>query len=340
MTIFSKQRLGIDLGTAQTLIYLEKKGIVLREPTVLARNKDTEEILAFGKEAEELRGRTSETIELVYPIQNGVIHSFTLTKQLLNHFMKQAAIRRIGRPEVVICAPSHVSKVERKALVDAIRELGFHRAMIVDEPFAAAIGAGLAIDAPIGRMIVDIGGGTTDIATISYGEIIDNTTLSLGGNHMNHVISSYIRKEMGMLIGIRTAETLKIKLGNAFLNAEDQVQYLSIAGRDLAKGVPVKKDVKDSLVAKALSEVIDQIVTAIKEILSVTPPELAADILSEGIYLCGGGSLLPRLCERLSNDIGLPVQLVDAPLDVVAIGAGNLLKKMSIYSRREERKLR
>lgn len=340
MTIFSKQRLGIDLGTTQTIIYLGKKGIVLREPTVIAKNIESGELVAFGKEASLLQGRTSDKIELIYPIQNGVIHNFTLTKQLLAYFVKKVAVHRFGRPEVVICAPSHITKVERKAVVDAVRDLGVHRAMIVDEPFAASIGANLAIDQARGRLIVDIGGGTTDIALISFGEIIESQTLGLGGNYLNQVISQYIRQEFKTIIGDQTAEKIKIELGNAFMSSKDIERTMLVSGRDLVTGVPREIKVTESLVADALSEVIQEIVTGIKDVLSVTGPELSADILSDGIYLSGGGALIRRLPDRLSQELGLKCQIVDNPLDVVAIGAGRLFDKMQVYSRREEKKNR
>ncbi|UPQ85353.1 rod shape-determining protein [Ignavigranum ruoffiae] len=337
MSIFSKQRMGIDLGTAQTIIYLENKGIVLREPTVLARKTDNQEIVAFGKEAQDLLGRTSDKIELVHPIQNGTIHSFSLTKELLAYFIKKMAIRRIGRPEVVIGAPGQISKVERKALVDALRELGVHRAMIVDETFAAALGANLAIYEPRGHMIVDIGAGTTDIASISYGEIIANQTLMVAGQQMNDNIISYIRERTNVLIGQQTAERIKQELGNAYYQNQEIEQTMIISGQGLASGIPTEIEVRESLIASALDEIIHQVVLAMKEVLSHTPPELSADIFAEGIYLCGGGALLNRLPERLQTEIGVPVNLVDNPLDVVAIGAGELVKRIHDYASLAER---
>lgn len=337
VSIFSKQRMGIDLGTAQTIIYLENKGIVLREPTVLAQDVESQNNLAFGKEAQDLLGRTSDKIELIYPIQHGTIHSFTLTKDLLAYFIKKMAVRRIGRPEVVIGAPSNISKIERKALIDAVRELGVHRAMIVDETFAAALGADLDIYQPKGHMIVDIGAGTTDIASISYGETIANATLTVAGHQMNENIISYIRERLHLVIGQQTAERIKREIGNAhFLNHETEAT-MTISGQDLASGVPKEVQVGESLVAEALDEVIMPMVQAMKEVLSQTPPELSADIYSEGVYLCGGGALLNRLPERLQAEIGVPMNLIDNPLDVVAIGAGRLVKKIHDYASLAER---
>lgn len=336
MSIFKKQRLGIDFGTANTVIYLEGKGIVLREPTMIARDIKTKALIAFGKEAKSLVGKTSENIEMIYPIQKGVIHHFDLSKQLLTYFIKKASVKSIGRPEVVIATPSNISKVERKAFIDAIRELGVNRAMIAEAPFAAAIGADIHFFAPLGRLIVDIGGGTTDIATLSYGEIVDQAMIPIGTQHMNQMIMTHIREQLGMMIGPQTAEQIKNNIGNAAFNHQDLNETMTVKGQDIATRTPVEKEVSESLVAQALNEVIDQITLKIREVLSVTPPELAADILSHGMSLCGGGALLKRLGERLSQDVGVPVHIVQTPMDVVAIGAGRLLDQMQHYAKQVE----
>ena len=336
MSIFKKQRLGIDLGTANTVMYLEGKGIVLREPTMIARDMKTKALIAFGKEAKDLLGKTSENIEIIYPIQKGVIHHFDLTKQLLTYFIKKVSVKAIGRPEVVIAAPSNISKVERKAFIDAIRELGVHRAMIAEAPFAAAIGANIHFFAPLGRLMVDIGGGTTDIATLSYGEIVDKGMIPVGTQQMNQMIMTYVREHLGMIIGPQTAEDLKNQIGNAAYDPNEMNESVSVKGIDIATRAPIEKTVPEELVAQALNEVIEHITMKIREVLSVTPPELAADILSHGMSLCGGGALLKRLPERIQQDVGVPVNIVSNPMDVVAIGAGQLLDQMQHYSKQIE----
>lgn len=340
MNIFGKQRLGIDLGSANTIIYIANKGIALREPSIVALDKNTQEIVAFGKEASKLVGRTSDNYETIYPIRNGVIANFTLTKQMLAHFINQALNRSFGKPEVVICAPSKISKVERKAIIDAIRDLGINRAMIIEEPFAAAVGADLEIEEARGKMVVDIGGGTTDIATISYGEIIQSLTLTAAGSSMNEAIQAHVRQAYQLIIGDYTAETLKIVIGNADYAKEDLSDKLMVKGRSITMGVPGEANVESEVIAHAIDEIINQIINAIKQVLEQTPPELSADIMETGIVLTGGGALLKRLPERLEREIGLPVRLADKPIDAVAIGAGLLLNEMNRRSEIIEKKSR
>lgn len=340
MGLFSKQRLGIDLGTANTIIYIDNKGIALREPSIVARNKQTGEIVAYGKEAAKLVGRTSDTYETIRPMRDGVIADFSLTKQMLSHFIKQAIHRSVSKPEVVICVPSSISKVERRAVVDAIKDLGISRAMIIEEPFAAAVGANLAINEPRGKMVVDIGGGTTDIATISYGEIVQGTTSRAGGSLMNETIMTYVRNHYQLAVGDYTAETIKIVLGNAQFTDQDKNDKLKVRGRNIATGVPDEAYIEAKIVAEAVDEVIQLIVTSIKQVLEKTPPELSADIIENGIVLTGGGSLLKRLPERLDAEIGIPVHLSNVPLDCVAIGAGKMLKQLDIQSKIAEKKAR
>lgn len=340
MAFFTKQGLGIDLGSSNTVIYLDKKGIALREPSIVAKNLKSGEIEAYGKSADDLLGRTSDSYELISPIRNGVIHHFTLTKQFLAYLMKKVSLGGFGQPDVVICAPSNISKVERRALINAVKELGVHRAMIVDEPFAAAVGAGLDIYQPLGRMIIDIGGGTTDIATLSYGEVIANTTLAYAGDQMDEVIMSYVRSAYNMVIGKKTAEQLKQGLGNANFLAEEVENTQRVTGQDLATGVPMEREIGEAFIAHALDEVIQEMIEGVRTVLAMTPPELAADILSEGIYLSGGGALIKRLPERITKETGIPARLVDNPLDVVAIGAGRLITEMQRYLRRAERNSR
>lgn len=326
--LWRKQRLGVDLGTANTIIYIENKGIALREPSIVAVDIETQEVVAFGKEAELLAGRTSEKYETIRPMQSGVIANFQLTKQMLSHFIKQAVHRSIVRPELVICVPSNITKLERRAVIDAIKELGINRAMIIDEPFAAAMGANLDISQAKGRMVVDIGGGTTDVASISYGEIVNDYTSPSAGNEMNEAIQSMVREQYQLAISFSASENLKISIGSAKYSEEDKADTLVVRGRNIASGLPDEKAISAKDVAQALDRVILNIVNAIRQVLEVTKPELSADIMETGIILTGGSSLLKRLPERLHDEITIPVHLANTPMDCVALGAGKMLKEM------------
>ena len=332
MALFGKQRLGIDLGTANTIIYIENKGIALREPSIIAINSETKEVVAYGKEAAALVGRTSDKYETIHPIQDGVIADFSLTKQLLAFFIKKALHRSLSKPEVVISVPSNISKVERRAVVDALKDLGIGRAMIIDESFSAAVGANLPIYEPRGHLLVDIGAGTTNIALISYGEVVKSLTSRAAGNAMNQAIKELVRTHYHLVIGDQAAEDLKLSIGNAAYADYDKEDTLVVKGRNSGTGLPV--------VAQGLDEVIRQIATGIRQVLEVTPPELAADISENGIVLTGGAALLKRLPERLHDSVGVPVHLSQQPIDSVAIGAGKMLKTMTDQAKEKERNAR
>lgn len=338
--IFGKQQLGIDLGTANTIIYLAKKGIALQQPSIVALDKATGKVVAFGKDASRLVGRTSDRYETVHPIRNGVIADFSLTKKMLAYFISEALNRSISRPEVVICAPSKISKVERKAIIDAIKSLGINRAMIVEEPFVAALGAGLAVEEARGKMVVDVGGGTTDIATLSFGEIVNSLTLTAASNAMNDEIASQVRIDHQLLIGSYTAETLKIVIGDALVEKSDPDDHLIVKGRHAVSGIPSEAKVSTRTVAKALDSVINQILLGIKQILEVTPPELSADIMETGIVLTGGGSLLKHLPDRLEKELSVSVRRANLPIDCVATGAGMMFDELNRRSILIERNLR
>lgn len=342
MGLFSKQRLGIDLGTANTIIYIENKGIALREPTLVALSEKTGEAVAFGHEAAALLGRTSDSYKMIYPIQDGVIANFTVTKQLLAYFITKVVKRSFSKPEVVICVPSHISKVEHRAVIDALRELGITRAMIIDEPYAAALGSNLPIQEPKGRMIIDIGGGTTDVAILSYGEIVTSAMIRHGGNRMNQVIKDAIRDYHKASIGEATVEEVKQKIGVALYSPKEdnESDSMLVKGSNIASGIPTEIKITTRFVARALNEVIEEIIRTIQQVLEQTPPELAADLIDNGIVLTGGGSLLRRLPERIQSDIGLPVTLAQTPMDCVAIGAGKTLKQMSIKAKLAEKNSR
>lgn len=335
--MFGRQRIGIDLGTVNTIIGLDRKGIALREPSVVAIHKDNQEIIAYGREALALRGKISENYKIISPLKDGVIANYSLTTQMLSHYIKQALRRSFSKPDLVICVPSNISKLEKKAVMDAVKELGIRRAMIVEEAFAAAIGAGLDINKAKGRLICDIGGGTTDIATISYGEIVENHTSRVGGNRMNEAIQGVVREEHDLAISREAAEHLKIKIGNAYIAEKDIIDSMEISGSDIATGIPRKQEISAKTVKIALDEMIDQILLAIKSVLEVTQPELAVDILENGIVLTGGGALLRNLPQRLEKELKVPVQLSDTPIDCVALGAMKLIDIMQAESKIHER---
>lgn len=337
MVLFGKQQLGIDLGTATTVIYIARKGIALRQPSLVAVDRQTKEVVAYGKEASKLVGRTSDRYETIYPLRHGVIANFTLTKKMLQHFISQALNHAGARPEVVISAPSQISKVERKALIDAIKSLGINRAMIVEEPFLAGLGANLAIEEARGKMVVDVGGGTTDIATLSYGEMVHSMTLVAAGNAMNDEIQSFVREDYQLIIGSYTAETLKIVLGDALLDNQDE-DHLLVRGRHGVSGIPSQARVSSRTIARALDVVIAQILVGIKQILEVTPPELSADIMETGITLTGGGTLLRHFPERLEKELKVPVHRANLPIDCVAMGAGRMFDELNRQSAAIEQK--
>ncbi|MGX7109293.1 rod shape-determining protein [Facklamia miroungae] len=339
MGIFGKQQIGIDLGTSTTIVYIARKGIALHQPSIVAIDKESNEIVAYGKEASKLVGRTSDRYEMIYPIRNGVIANFSMTKKMLGYFITQALNTSLSKPEVVISAPSQISKVERKAIIDAIKSLGINRAMIVEEAFVAALGADMAIEEARGKMIVDIGGGTTDIATLSYGEIVDSLTLSAASNNMNDEIQSQVRQEHDLMIGNYTAETLKIVIGEALFDPNEE-DHLVVKGRHVVTGVPSEAKISSKTVAKAVDIVINQIIMGMKQVLELTPPELSADIMETGIVLTGGGSLLKHLPDRIQKEIGVPVRRANLPIDCVAMGAGRMFDELDRQSVVIERSLR
>ncbi|MCW6674403.1 rod shape-determining protein [Aerococcaceae bacterium NML160702] len=337
---FKQQRLGIDLGSATTVICIENKGIALREPSIVALNQETAEIVAFGKEAEALVGRTSDTYQIVYPIQGSVIVNFSLAQKMLAHFIKQALHQAKAKPEVVLSVPSSISKLERRAVVDMLKSLGIHRAMIVEETFVTAIGADLDIAAPHGHLVMNIGAGTTDIAIISYGSMIDSITTQAAGNEINRMIIDKVREHYHIKISNDIAEQLKLTIGNAKYTHHDASDQMKVTGLHVVSGVPEDKTIHARIIAEAINEVIRHIVFATKRLLSEVPPEIAADIAEGGIVLAGGTALLKRIAERLHDEIGIPVHIVQSPLDCVAIGSVKMLKEMDSKSKLIEKKSR
>ena len=325
------KNIGIDLGTANTLVYMEGKGIVLREPSVVAKNTQTGEVIAVGSEAKEMIGRTPGTIVAIRPMKDGVIADYDTTAAMLKYFMEKTVGN--SKPSVMVCVPSGVTEVEKRAVIDAARVAGAREAFVIEEPFAAAIGAGLPDMDPTGSMVVDIGGGTTDVATISLGGIVSSTSIRQAGDKFNNAIINYIHSNFNLLIGERTAEDIKIQIGSASVEKAKEIESMNIRGRDLVTGLPKSIDVEAVDIAKAIQDVVQDIIVAIKETLEQTSPEIAADVIDHGIVLTGGGALLKNLPEVISEATKVPVFIAQDPLDCVAIGTGESLKNIEVMRR-------
>lgn len=331
------QDLGIDLGTVNTLVSVRGKGIVIREPSVVAIHKKTRQVLAIGVEAKRMIGRTPAVIEAVRPLRDGVISDFDTTEAMLRHFIQkvhQKPGRRlplIPRPRVVIGIPSGVTEVERRAVQDAAISAGAREAYLIEEPMADAIGANLKIEDPEGNMVVDIGGGTTEIAVISLGGIVLNRSLRVAGDEMDQDIINYMRMRYGLLIGERTAEDIKIELGSALPLAREKDTI--VRGRELASGLPKSIKVSSNEVREALAQTVNEIIAAVHEVLEETPPELLADILERGITLTGGGALIRGLDKRLSDETKMPVWVADDPLTTVVRGCTKVLDDLDLLSK-------
>ena len=325
------KNIGIDLGTANTLVYMEGKGIVLREPSVVAKNTQTGEVIAVGSEAKEMIGRTPGSIVAIRPMKDGVIADYDTTAAMLKYFMEKTVGN--SKPSVMVCVPSGVTEVENRAVIDAARVAGAREAFVIEEPFAAAIGAGLPVMDPTGSMVVDIGGGTTDVATISLGGIVSSTSIRQAGDKFNNAIINYVHSNFNLLIGERTAEDIKIQIGSASVEKAKEIESMNIRGRDLVTGLPKSVDIEAVDVAKAIQDVVQDIIVAIKETLEQTSPEIAADVIDHGIVLTGGGALLKNLPEVISEATKVPVFIAQDPLDCVAIGTGESLKNIEVMRR-------
>lgn len=325
------KNIGIDLGTANTLVYIEGKGIVLREPSVVAKNTQTGEIISVGSDANEMIGRTPGSIKAIRPMKDGVIADYDTTAAMLKYFIEKTVGN--SKPSAMICVPSGVTEVEKRAVIDAARVAGAREAYVIEEPFAAAIGAGLPVMDPTGSMVVDIGGGTTDVATISLGGIVSSRSTIMAGDKFNAAIAAYIHQNFNLLIGERTAEAIKIQIGSASVEKAKDIESMSIRGRDLITGLPKSMDIDAVDVAKSIQEVVQSIIAAIKETLEETSPEIAADVIDHGIVLTGGGALLKNLQEVISEATKVPVFIAQDPLDCVAIGTGESLKNIEVMRR-------
>ncbi|HEV7667324.1 MAG TPA: rod shape-determining protein [Thermoanaerobaculia bacterium] len=325
---FSKD-LAIDLGTANTLIYAQGQGIVVREPSVVVINKLTNRIEAVGAEAKEMLGRTPGNIESIRPMKDGVIADFEVTERMLEHFIKKAHGRKMYvHPRIVIGVPSEITQVEKRAVRDSAMRAGASEVFLVEQAMMAAIGAGLPITEPSGNMIVDIGGGTTDVAVISLAGIVYSRSVRVAGNEMDLGIIQYLKRKYNLLIGERTAEQIKIEIGSAYPLKEEI--RMEIKGRDLVEGVPKTLTISDEEIREALAEPVAAIVEAVRMALERTPPELSADIMDKGIVLSGGGALLRALDQRLRDETGLPVLLAEDPLCSVVLGTGRVLQDIDL----------
>ncbi len=326
MRVFSRD-IGIDLGTANTLVHVKGKGIVVREPSVVAINKNSRTILAVGDDAKSMIGRTPGDIVAIRPMKDGVIADFDITQSMLQHFIKRAITGGFfSKPRVVICVPSGVTEVEKRAVEEATLSAGAKEAYLIEEPMAAAIGANLPVEEPCGSMIVDIGGGTSEVAVISLGGVVTSKSLRIAGDEFDEAIVHYVKKEYSLMVGERSAEQIKVTIGAAYPKPKEE--YMDIRGRDLITGLPKNITISSSEITEALKEPINSIIDAIKLTLEKTPPELASDIIDKGIMLAGGGALLSGLDKLIKEETGMPVTIAEEPLDCVAIGTGRVLEEI------------
>ncbi len=335
MFSFSKD-VAIDLGTANTLVAVKGKGIVMREPSVVAIDAQTESVIAVGKEAKEMIGRTPDSIIAVRPLKDGVIADFDITSAMLKNFIKKSVKPGLfSKPRIIICMPSGVTEVERNAVEDAAYQAGGKQVELVEEPMAAAVGAGLPVDQPVGSLVVDIGGGTSEVAVISLGDIVTSCSVRVAGDKFDKAIIDYIKKEYSLIIGERTAEAVKIQIGSAFPYQDEG--SVVVKGRNMADGLPKDITVTAEEVRDALAEPLMTVVEAIKSTLEKTPPELSADIIDSGIMLTGGGALLRGIDMLVMQQTGMPVHIAERPLECVAIGAGKRLG-FTVEDRRSPRR--
>ncbi|MEW2354364.1 MULTISPECIES: rod shape-determining protein [Thermomonosporaceae] len=323
---FLGRDMAVDLGTANTLVYVRGRGIVLNEPSVVAINTNTGKIVAVGIEAKRMIGRTPGNIVAVRPLKDGVIADFDVTERMLRYFIQKVHKRRhFAKPRIVVAVPSGITGVEQRAVKEAGYQAGARRVYIIEEPMAAAIGAGLPVYEPTGNMVVDIGGGTTEVAIISLGGIVTSQSVRVGGDELDQAVISFSKKEYSLMLGERTAEEIKMAIGSAF-PAGDEEPHAEIRGRDLVSGLPKTVVISAEEVRRAIEEPVNAIVDAVKTTLDKCPPELSGDIMDRGIALTGGGALLKNLDERLREETGMPIHLVDNPLDSVVLGTGKCVE--------------
>ena len=327
MKAFGKD-LGIDLGTANTLVYVKGKGIVVREPSVIAVNKYTNEILAVGDEAKLMLGRTPGNIIAIRPMKDGVIADYTYTQHMLKYFIQKACGNKsFIKPKIIVCIPSCITEVEKRAIEDSVMQAGAKEAYLIEEPMAASMGAGLAVEEPIGTMVVDIGGGTSEVAVISLGGIVTSVSLRVAGDYFDNSIVQYIKRTQNIMIGDRTAEQIKIQIGSAYPMGEEKA--MEINGRHMLTGLPKKIVITSEQIREALTEPIMMIVDCIKNTLEKTPPELAADIMERGIMITGGGAMLRGLDTLITEETGIKANIAENPLDCVTLGTAHVLDEIN-----------
>lgn len=330
--MFSKD-VGIDLGTANVLIYLKGKGVILNEPSVVAIDRNTKKILAVGEEARQMIGRTPENIVAIRPLKDGVIHDFDITEAMLKYFIQKLKLRGfMSKPRVLVCCPSNITPVEQKAIRDAVIRAGGGEVYLEEEPKVAAIGAGMDIFQPSGNMVIDIGGGTTDVAVLSMGEVVTAQSLRVAGDQFDQDIAAYIKKKYKLLVGERTAESLKMSIGSMIL--ADKNDTMDIRGRDMVTGLPKVISFTSEELLEAISDSIEMIIKAAKNVLEKTPPELSADIIDRGIMLTGGGALISGLDRRLTEELLVPVYVAENPMDCVVLGTGMILDNLNNISKK------
>ncbi len=329
--MFNK-KIGIDLGTTNILVYLPKKGVVINEPSVIAVSIDDNRILAVGKKAKEMMGKTPDGIAAIRPMKDGVIADYRITEAMLRYFINEAGGKiRFFQPEVLISAPAGITSTERRAIIDASSQAGARNTYIAKEPILAAIGAGIPINTPSGNMIIDIGGGTAEIAIISLGGVVASSSVKIGGDKLDKAIIDYIKKKHSLAIGGRVAEFIKISIGNALPQEEEKI--MEVKGRDLISGLPKTIQVSSNEVTEAIREQLLGIIQAIKSVLQETPPELSADVVDRGMVLSGGGALLKNMDRLISDTIGVPCYVADDPLLCVARGTGVMLDNLELYKK-------
>ncbi|RJQ37413.1 rod shape-determining protein [Candidatus Parcubacteria bacterium] len=325
-------KIGIDLGTANTLVYVPGRGVVINEPSVVAVSVEDNQVLAVGNEAREMIGRTPDTIIAYRPLKDGVIADYKVTEAMLRYFIDKAAGRlRLRKPEVMVSVPAGVSSTERRAVVEAATKAGARAAYVIKEPVLAAIGAAIPITEPVGHMVVDIGGGTADVAVISLGGIVASNSVKCAGNRLDQAVADYIKRHYNLAIGDRTAEEIKIRIGSAVPLAEELA--MDIKGRDLLTGLPRTIEIRSSEITEAIGEPLREIIQAIKQVLHDTPPELAADIMERGIVMSGGSSLLRNIHQLVYEETGVPARIADDPLLCVARGTGIALEHLGVYKK-------
>ncbi len=326
------KKIGIDLGTANILVFLPQRGVVINEPSVIAVSIEDNKILAVGNEAKEMLGKTPESISASRPVKDGVIADYKVTEAMMRYFINKVSGKiRFFKPEVIVSVPAGITSTERRAVIDATIQAGAKNAYVVKEPILAAIGAGIPINTPFGNMIIDIGGGTSEVAVISLGGIVSFSSVRVGGDKLDKAISEFIRKKHGIIIGDRNAEEIKIKIGSAIISDKDN--FMEVRGRDLVSGLPKTIKITANEITEAIQDELQEIIKAVKNVLQNTPPELSSDVIDRGMVLSGGGALLKNLDKLLSQVTGVPCYVADDPLLCVAKGTGKILDDLDLYKR-------